>query len=75
MRRGEGEGGHEELSSDEGHAITPSCDESVGVPRERQGENRRTALVTQELDPSPGSGFMLLVFLLSCPSTLDQGWT
>lgn len=62
MWRGEGEDGNEDLSSGEDHAVTPSCDGSIALSRERQGENRRAALATQELDPSPGSGFMLLFF-------------
>lgn len=74
MWRGEGEDGNEDLSSDEDRAITPSCDGSVALSRERQGENRRVALAAQELDPSLGSGLMLLVFIC-VPSTSHQGWT
>lgn len=74
MWRGEGEDGNEDLSSDKDHAIMASCDGRIALPGERQGENRRAALVTQELDPSPGSGFMLLffTFMLKClASRLD----
>lgn len=71
MWRGEGEDGHEDLSSDEDHAVTPSCDGSIALSRERQGENRRAVLATQELDPPPGSGFMLL-FLTFMPEHLSS---
>lgn len=44
MRRGEGENGHEDLSSDEDHAITLRHDGSIALSRETKGGNRRAAL-------------------------------